>query len=69
MIRVRDWWNRIQVVRQDVNIYNIIILIIIKKSEIKVKPDESKYGKTSSTNSVYGFMRQVRQRNNPHKKP
>jgi len=42
------------VVSQDEYIYNIII-IIKPKSEIKL--DESKYGKTSGTNSVYSFMR------------
>jgi len=26
MIRAEDWWNRIQVVRQNVNRYNIIII-------------------------------------------
>ena len=51
MIRAGDWWNRTQVVRQNVNIYKIIIIIIInQKSE--VKSDESKYDKTSSTNPV-----------------
>jgi len=40
-------------IRQDVNRYNIIIKIIIIKSKIRSKPDESKYGKTSGTNPVY----------------
>jgi len=31
MIRTVDWWDRIQVVRHDVNIYNIIIIIIKPK--------------------------------------
>jgi len=28
MIKAGDWWNRTQVIRQDVNIYNIIIIRI-----------------------------------------
>ena len=32
MIRIGDWWNRTQVIRQDVSSYNIII--IINKPEI-----------------------------------
>jgi len=45
MIRAGDQWNRTQVIRQDINIYNIIIIII--KSETEVKSDENKHGKTS----------------------
>ena len=53
MIRVRTWWNRTHV-SQDVNVYNIII--IIKNLKSKVKSDESKYSKTSGTNPPYAFM-------------
>jgi len=42
------------VVKKDVSSYNIII-IINRKSD--VQPDESKYGNTSGTDPVYGFMR------------
>ena len=38
MIRAGDWWNRTQVVKQDVSMYNIV-MIINRKSD--VKPDES----------------------------
>ena len=41
-IRAGDWWNRTQVVKQDVSSYNII-RVINRKSD--VKPDESKLGK------------------------
>ena len=57
MIRTGDQRNRTPVVRQDVNIYNIIIIITTTNQKSEVKPDESKYGKTSGTNSVYDFMR------------
>ena len=50
MIRAGHWWNETQTVRQDVNLYNIIIIIINQKSE--VKSDESKYDKISGTNPV-----------------
>ena len=41
-IRAGDWWNKTQVVRQDVSRYNIIT-VINRKSD--VKPDESILGK------------------------
>ena len=44
MIRVEDWWNRTQVVKQNVSRYNIV-MIINRKSD--VKPKESNYSKTS----------------------
>ena len=42
MIRVGDWWNRTQVIRRDVNSYNIIMAINWKSD---VKPDENILGK------------------------
>ena len=41
-ISAGDWWNRTHVVRQDVNRYNIVMLIN-RKSD--VKPDGSKLSK------------------------
>ena len=41
-IRVGDWWNRTQVVKQDVSRYNIVMLIN-RKSD--VKPHGSKLSK------------------------
>ena len=40
--RVGDWWNRTQVVKQDVSRYNMV-MIINRKSDLK--PDGSKHGK------------------------
>ena len=44
MITAGDWRNRIQVVKQDVSRYNIVMLINQKSD---VKPDESNYNETS----------------------
>ena len=43
-IRAGDWWNRTQVVKQDVSRYNIVMLINQKSD---VKPDEGNCGETS----------------------
>ena len=51
-IRAGEWWNRIQVVRQDVNRYNII-RVINRKSD--VKSDESKLGKAYN-GSIVGIF-------------
>jgi len=51
-IRVEDWWNRTQVVKQDMSRYNIV-MIINQKSD--VKSDESILGK-SYNGSIVGIF-------------
>ena len=52
-IRAGDWWNRTQIVKQGVSMYNIV-MIINRKSDVKF--DESILGKVYNEYIVASFI-------------